>query len=71
MAIDTIEAEVSNRATPQDGDNKDKAATVVVVASHGSDVETGEVQKIDEKYYSKVAVYLMMVFAGLAVGSDG
>lgn len=32
------------------------------------DAETGEVEK---SYYSKVSVWLMILYSGLAIGSDG
>lgn len=75
---DTIESSRAkdNKALSQDAENQNKSATVVVASSsRGVDVEdefeTGQVRRVDEKYYSKVSVYLMMLFSGLAIGSDG
>jgi hypothetical protein len=42
---------------------------VAVVRDTAGDVEA--VQVVEETYYSKVSVYLMMLFSGLAMGSDG
>jgi hypothetical protein len=49
--------------------DEQKSQAVAVVGDAPSDVETAQV--VDEKYYSKVSVYLMMLFSGLAMGSDG
>jgi MFS family permease len=43
---------------------------------HDHDVDVGDVESFAEKsmapaFYSKVSVYLMMLFSGLALGSDG
>lgn len=35
------------------------------------DVADPEVAQVKETYYSKVSVYLMMLFSALAMGSDG
>ena len=35
------------------------------------DVETGSVESAVKGYYSKVSVWLMVLFSGLAIGSDG
>ncbi|KAH4216457.1 hypothetical protein HBI06_231180 [Parastagonospora nodorum] len=50
------------------GDNKD--------VKQSQDVDVGDVESVVEKgdapaFYSKVSVYLMMLFSGLALGSDG
>lgn len=34
-------------------------------------VETGSVDEPVKSYYSKVSVWLMILFSGLAIGSDG
>lgn len=36
-------------------------------------VENGEVESADKEttYYSKLSVWLMVLFSGLAIGSDG
>lgn len=35
------------------------------------DVETGSVAESVKGYYSKLSVWLMVLFSGLAIGSDG
>lgn len=36
-----------------------------------SDVETQTVAEPEKAYYSKLSVWLMVLFSGLAIGSDG
>ncbi|KAG9791630.1 Glycerophosphoinositol permease 1 [Exophiala dermatitidis] len=69
---DTIESRTDYKSPSQvpDHDPKDVVATTSRSLDEG-EVETGVVQRIDEKYYSKVSVWLMMLFSGLAIGSDG
>jgi MFS family permease len=52
------------------GDEKD------VKQTQATGIDVGDVESVDEKgtapaFYSKVSVYLMMLFSGLALGSDG
>lgn len=35
------------------------------------DIETGSVAESVKGYYSKLSVWLMVLFSGLAIGSDG
>lgn len=35
------------------------------------DVETQPVEEPEKTYYSKLSVWLMILFSGLAIGSDG
>jgi hypothetical protein len=35
------------------------------------EVETGSVDDAGKSYYSKLSVWLMILFSGLAIGSDG
>lgn len=37
---------------------------------HG-DIETQAAEELKEPYYSKLSVWLMILFSGLAIGSDG
>ncbi|KAI1381981.1 metabolite transport protein [Hypoxylon crocopeplum] len=54
---------------------KDKHATekkVEPINSSANDVEDGEILPSEPKtYYSKLSVWLMVLFSGLAIGSDG
>lgn len=34
-------------------------------------VETGSIDEPEKGYYSKLSVWLMILFSGLAIGSDG
>lgn len=73
MAVDAIEPGTTDKSLSQDPGIEGKS-TMAVTSDCGpveGEVDPGEVQRVDEKYYSKFAVYLMMIFAGLAVGSDG
>lgn len=36
-----------------------------------ANVETGSVDEPEKGYYSKLSVWLMVLFSGLAIGSDG
>lgn len=36
-----------------------------------SDVEVGTSEEPEKTYYSKLSVWLMVLFSGLAIGSDG
>ena len=50
-------------------DGKSKAEAIVSVNS--GDVETQSPDGAEKKYYSKLSVWLMVLFSGLAIGSDG
>lgn len=47
-----------------------KDETQVEKSKDGIDVETGSVAE-SKGYYSKLSVWLMVLFSGLAIGSDG
>lgn len=48
-----------------------KDETQVEKSKDGVDVETGSVAESVKGYYSKLSVWLMVLFSGLAIGSDG
>lgn len=48
-----------------------KDETQVEKSKEGVDVETGSVTESVKGYYSKLSVWLMVLFSGLAIGSDG
>lgn len=48
-----------------------KDETHVEKSKDGVDVETGSVAESVKGYYSKLSVWLMVLFSGLAIGSDG
>lgn len=60
--------EITTVHNPTLGDDKD--------VKEPQDIDVGDVESVVEKgtapaFYSKVSVYLMMLFSGLALGSDG
>ncbi|EXJ95778.1 hypothetical protein A1O1_00902 [Capronia coronata CBS 617.96] len=71
--VERVETMTKDKSMAEDADNNGTKS--VMKASSREDMsgemETGEVHRVEEKYYSKVSVYLMMLFAGLALGSDG
>jgi hypothetical protein len=48
-----------------------KDETQVEKSKDGVDIETGSVAESVKGYYSKLSVWLMVLFSGLAIGSDG
>ena len=42
-----------------------------VVEKDDANVETGSIEQPEKGYYSKLSVWLMVLFSGLAIGSDG
>ena len=40
-------------------------------AIQDGDVEIGAAEETQKTYYSKLSVWLMVLFSGLAIGSDG
>lgn len=42
-----------------------------VVEKDDANVETGSIEEPEKGYYSKLSVWLMVLFSGLAIGSDG
>lgn len=50
--------------------NTDKSAETQLQRVH-TDVETASVDDAPKGQYSKVSVWLMVLFSGLAIGSDG
>lgn len=38
---------------------------------HDGDLEIQTTEEPEKKYYSKLSVWLMVLFSGLAIGSDG
>lgn len=48
-----------------------KDETQVEKSKDGVDVEAGSVAESVKGYYSKLSVWLMVLFSGLAIGSDG
>jgi len=42
-----------------------------VIEKDDANVETGSVDEPEKGYYSKLSVWLMVLFSGLAIGSDG
>lgn len=56
----------------QERDGKSQDVQVSKVPSvHGGDVEVQAPEEPEKKYYSKLSVWLMILFSGLAIGSDG
>lgn len=39
--------------------------------SAAGDMEAGQAEEQEKTYYSKLSVWLMVLFSGLAIGSDG
>lgn len=42
-----------------------------VTEKDDANVETGSIEEPEKGYYSKLSVWLMVLFSGLAIGSDG
>lgn len=42
-----------------------------IVEKDDANVETGSIEEPEKGYYSKLSVWLMVLFSGLAIGSDG
>lgn len=42
-----------------------------VIEKDDANVETGSIDEPEKGYYSKLSVWLMVLFSGLAIGSDG
>jgi hypothetical protein len=59
-------------AVPPYADPLSKNESKVAAEKQAADVETGSVDEESPKgYYSKLSVWLMILFSGLALGSDG
>lgn len=65
--------ETATDPTPKDQSAMElKDVKSVGATANTHDVEDGEILPSEEKtYYSKVSVWLMVLFSGLAIGSDG
>lgn len=75
MAVDSKEDEASKPETSPVGKSEAvetvKDETQVEKSKDGVDVETGSIAGSVKENYSKVSVWLMVLFSGLAIGSDG
>lgn len=63
----SVSAEIQN-VVKQQTEDKNDAATV---EKNEAVVEDGSVEDEPKSYYSKLSVWLMVLFSGLAIGSDG
>lgn len=63
----SVSAEIQN-VVKQQTEDKNDAATV---EKSEAAVEAGSVEDEPKSYYSKLSVWLMVLFSGLAIGSDG
>lgn len=64
------EIETSARDTGSAPKDTDKSAETKRERVH-TDVETASVDDAPKGQYSKVSVWMMVLFSGLAIGSDG
>lgn len=74
MADPTTIHESKAPGAPDDGleirESKADAASATVDNARG-DVEIQAAEEPEKTYYSKLSVWLMVLFSGLAIGSDG
>lgn len=49
----------------------DEKETVPAPAIENGDVKVQPAEDLEKTYYSKLSVWLMVLFSGLAIGSDG
>lgn len=42
-----------------------------VIEKDDANIETGSIDEPEKNHYSKLSVWLMVLFSGLAIGSDG
>lgn len=52
-------------------EEKKAAAPEIATSVHGGDAELQAIDEPEKTYYSKLSVWLMVLFSGLAIGSDG
>ena len=66
-------APTASASRPEDEDNDQIAATKSTVAKDTT-IETsehGQVEEAPKTYYSKLSIWLVIIYSGLAIGSDG
>lgn len=69
---DTSEKTPEVQLAPRIGDGDVDAPVEKVKKGGDHDVETASVgEEASKTYYSKLSVWLMILFSGLAIGSDG
>lgn len=61
-------------AAPAAGDDKlniDEKKAISIPPVENVDIETQPAEETEKTYYSKLSVWMMVLFSGLAIGSDG
>lgn len=71
MAIPSISHESAAPAAPGDKLEIEESKVDATSATVDGDVEIQAADGQDKTYYSKLSVWLMVLFSGLAIGSDG
>lgn len=61
-----VQAEAGEMSKKADGSN-----SPVVTSANSCDVELQAQEAPEKTYYSKISVWFMVLFSGLAIGSDG
>lgn len=65
-------AQIQTQVADGDRISVDKKTPAADDAAVRTSIEAGDVENVSEKtYYSKLSVWLMVIFSGLAIGSDG
>lgn len=68
MASMDISSSITEQHTMQSSSKADESKDGALGMVEVMDVEEGETQK---NFYSKASVVMMVIFSGLAIGSDG
>jgi hypothetical protein len=66
-------APTASASRPQDEDN-DQIAAAKSTAAKDTTIEVsehGQVEEAPKTYYSKLSIWLVIIYSGLAIGSDG
>lgn len=76
MAADSVDESFTHPAIDDNDstfipNDKDKSVAAAVTSVSSDDVEVQPLETPEKKYYSKLSVWLMILFSGLALGSDG